>query len=117
MEKCGKVEQKAIADDNFYSVLYGISSHSVHGNWQEILFSHLNKNGEGFEIDLNWTQPRPQIIEGTSFQLLEVIKVFTDSEIKNEVEKEKILNLADDFFTTLSILYVNHERLINKEKE
>jgi hypothetical protein len=108
---------KAIEDDNFYNVLYGISSHSVHGNWQEILFNHLNENDKGFEIDLDWTHPRPQIIEGVSFQLLEVIKVFCETEICNENKKKKLLVKADDFSTTLSILFMNHERLINRDKE
>lgn len=105
---------KAIADDSFYSVFYGISSHSVHGNWQEILFNHLNENDNGFEIDLDWTYPRPQIIEGVSFQLLQVIKIFSETEIRNAIEKKMILDKAEDFLTTLSFLCMNHERLINK---
>lgn len=105
-----------VEDPNFYSILYGLSSHSIHGNWQDLLSNHLNKTEKGFEIDLTWTQPRPQMMEGVSFQLLAVIKIFNKLEIKNEEDRRAISNLVDNFETTLKILLVNHEKLINKGK-
>lgn len=35
-----------VAGEMFYSVFYGIASHSIHGDWQDILFNNLTKPEE-----------------------------------------------------------------------
>lgn len=36
-----KERANLVAGEMFYSVFYGISSHSIHGNWQDILLNNL----------------------------------------------------------------------------
>jgi hypothetical protein len=66
---------------------------------------------------LSWTYPRPQIIEGVLFRVLEVIKVITETEITNKEHKDRIAEFTDLFLTSLSILFMNHEKLINKTQK
>lgn len=37
-------------------------SHSVHGNWQDLLEYHLDSDDTGYMVDLQWHQPRPQLL-------------------------------------------------------
>jgi hypothetical protein len=46
-----------------YLAAFGGTSHSVHGNWQEIYGNHLHwDEKEGFTPNLDWHGPRPQVL-------------------------------------------------------
>lgn len=107
-----------VAGEMFYGVFYGISSHSVHGNWQDILFNHLNKIDDGFEVNLDWNRPRPQIVEAVIALNLDIIITFCDKELNEQngatVIKDKCIELID----YLKLLVESHENLIqNRSKK
>jgi len=93
-----KERANIVAGEMFYSVFYGISSHSIHGNWQDILVNNLKKMEDGFELNLQWNRPRPQIIDGAIILNLDIVKTFCDRELQNDknasliIEKCKTLN-------------------------
>ncbi len=109
-----KDRASVVADEMFYSVFYGISSHSIHGNWQDILFHNLKKIEHVFELNLEWNEPRPQIINGAVILNLDIVKIFCELELKSDttatlvIEKCKILN---DY---LANLIQNHEKWMLK---
>nr|WP_288935657.1 DUF5677 domain-containing protein [uncultured Allomuricauda sp.] len=103
---------EAVAGDQFYKVFYGIASHSIHGNWQDILMNNLSKSSDGFEINLQWNRPRPQIMDGAIILNLLVANTF--------VEKEKLDNkeIYDEKFEMLreylESIQSNHEEFLKK---
>lgn len=103
-----------VAGEKFYSVFYGISSHSIHGNWQDILLNNLKKLEDGFELNLQWNRPRPQIIDGPIILNLDIVKTFCERELQNDttasliLEKCKILNEYHRYLTQ------NHEKWMLK---
>lgn len=103
-----------VGDEMFYSVFYGISSHSIHGNWQDILFNNLKKLEDGFELNLQWNRPRPQIIDGAIILNLDIVKIFCERELQSDstasliIEKCKTLN---DYHSDLT---QNHEKWMLK---
>lgn len=103
-----------VAGEMFYSVFYGISSHSIHGNWQDILLNNLKKIEDGFELNLQWNRPRPQIIDGAIILNLDIVKIFCERELQNDttasliIEKCKTLN---DYHAGLT---QNHEKWMLK---
>lgn len=103
-----------VAGEMFYSVFYGISSHSIHGNWQDILISNLKKLEEGFELNLEWNRPRPQIIDGAIILNLDIVKTFCERELNGNttgnliIEKCKVLN---EYHSDLN---QNHEKWLMK---
>ncbi len=103
-----------VAGEMFYSVFYGISSHSIHGNWQDILLNNLKKIEDGFELNLQWNRPRPQIIDGAIILNLDIVKIFCERELQNDttasliIEKCKTLN---DYHADLT---QNHEKWMLK---
>lgn len=83
-----------VAGEEFYSIFYGISSHSIHGNWQDILTYHLTNSENGFKLNLKWNAAQPQLIDASVLMNLDLIEVlsekFADEDIKEL--KEELLN-------------------------
>ena len=42
--------------------LISMASHSVHGNWQDLISHHLEKDDDGFMPETRWTRARPQYL-------------------------------------------------------
>lgn len=109
-----KERANLVAGEMFYSVFYGISSHSIHGNWQDILLNNLKKVEDRFELNLQWNRPRPQIIDGAIILNLDIVKIFCERELQNDttakliIEKCKILNAYHSELTQ------NHEKWMLK---
>ena len=87
---------KVVAGEQFYSIFYGLSSHSIHGNWQDILMHNLSQEeNEEFKIYLKWNKPRPPIMDGAIGLNLLLTKMFVEKENINSkktyLEKVKIL--------------------------
>ena len=114
--KWKKIKERAdmVAGEMFYSVFYGISSHSIHGNWQDILFNNLKKLEDGFELNLQWNRPRPQIIDGAIILNLDIVKTFCESELNGDTTGKAIIEkckLLSEYHLELS---QNHEKWLTK---
>jgi len=83
-----------VAGDAFYLIFYGISSHSVHGNWQDVLTYHLTNSGNGFKLNLEWTQPQPQMIDAFVSMNLDLVEALAEKFANREIKKikEELLN-------------------------
>ncbi len=103
---------EAVAGDQFYKVFYGISSHSIHGNWQDILMNNLSKEENGFKINLEWNRPRPQIIDGAIILNLILTKTFVEKETleKKEVLLEKV-DLLSQYYGKVQLC---HEKYLKQ---
>lgn len=53
---------KDVGLDQAYLAAFGGGSHSVHGNWMDLLEYHLEDDEEGFSPQLKWRYPRPQLL-------------------------------------------------------
>jgi len=101
-----------VAGEMFYNVFYGLSSHSVHGNWQDILRNNLEKDNDGFKINLKWNETRPQIMDTTILFNLILTKTFLEKEYPNE--NEKYLEKISDLISYQGNLSKEHEKLLNR---
>jgi len=55
---------RAIGLDQAYLAVFGGGSHSIHGNWQDLLEYHLEKiDDNSYRPNIHWHMPRPQILE------------------------------------------------------
>lgn len=99
-----------VAGEEFYSIFYGISSHSIHGNWQDILTYQLTNSENGFKLNLKWNGPQPQLIDASVLMNLDLIELlaekFADEDIKRV--KEELLNYQVD-------LIESHEEYLKKQ--
>jgi phage gpG-like protein len=55
-----KAEELGLADA--YIAAFGLASHGVHGNWQDLLEYQLDYDGTYFRPEFDWHQPRPQYL-------------------------------------------------------
>ncbi len=87
---------KVVGGEQFYNIFYGLGSHSIHGNWQDILFNNLSQEeNDEFKLNLKWNRPRPQIMDGAIGLNLSLTKIFIEKENldnkPNYLEKVKLL--------------------------
>ena len=97
-----------VAGDQFYKVFYGIGSHSIHGNWQDILMNNLTKEDDEFKLNLEWNRPRPQIMDGAIIMNLVLTKSFA--------EKEKLKGL-EFYLEKTELLMKYHSDLTNEHEK
>lgn len=60
----GNLFDRASAIDmkDAYLGVFGLPSHVVHGNWQDLLMYHIDRDGEGFSPRGGWAAPQPEIV-------------------------------------------------------
>lgn len=109
-----KERANLVAGEMFYSVFYGISSHSIHGNWQDILLNNLKKLEDGFELNLQWNRPRPQIIDGAIILNLDIVKIFCERELQNNTTASLIIEKCKTLSNYHLDLTQNHEKWMSK---
>jgi hypothetical protein len=97
----------------FYDFLFGIQSHAIHGNWQDLLFNHLIERNEGFNSNIDWSEPKSQMLEGVISFNLKIIEMFVNREL-NDISKE-INSLLDEMKNYSKLLYIKHEDFLNKK--
>lgn len=99
-----------VAGEKFYGIYYGVSSHSVHGNWQDILLNNLEKEDDGFKLNLEWNLPRPQIMDLAISLNLKVVYDFIEKE--NVTEKDLFSNKTKLLMEYHNDLIQAHENLV-----
>ena len=98
-----------VASMEFYDIFYGIASHSVHGNWQDILLNHLKRKDDMFLLNLTDVRPRPQILDGPIILNLNVTEIFVKTELSNNKFKDILIEKCD-------LLSKHHEKLITRHE-
>lgn len=104
-----KNRAESIAGDQFYSVFYGIASHSIHGNWQDILTNNLEKFEDGFMLNLSWYEPKPQLMDTAIIFNIDIVKVYLEYEFEN-------INYAEQLKRNYNTLLL-YERTLNELHE
>jgi hypothetical protein len=103
---------ESVAGDQFYKIFYGLGSHSIHGNWQDILMNNLTPENDGFKVNLEWNKPRPQIMDGAIGLNLILTKFFVEKE--NFKELTSYLEKIELLMNYQSDLLNEHEKYLKK---
>ena len=65
---------QALGLETAYLAAFGGGSHSIHGNWQDLLEYHLEKTVEGhFRPIFEWHRPRPQLLNAIALHSTETV--------------------------------------------
>lgn len=64
--------------EDAYLAAFGGGSHSVHGNWMDLIEYHLESDEEGFSPQLEWRYPRPQMLSVIAIFATEIISQYID---------------------------------------
>lgn len=85
----------AVNLDEAYLAAFGGGSHSIHGNWMDLLEYHLEFEDGGFHPDCEWTKPRPQML--LALAKLTVETLYTYFDYLGHIEARRLMDdcLAD----------------------
>lgn len=72
---------KSVGLENAYLGAFAGPSHSVHGNWQDLLEYHLEADDDGYVADLKWHKPRPQLLSTLAHLTAETLIAFFVSKL------------------------------------
>ena len=104
-----RAEEIGLSD--WYNISYGISSHSIHGNWQDILTNNLKEVDGGFVLDDKWTNTRPQIIDSSILFNIKVTEAFILKNLISDTYQSKI----DILLKYQKVLINGHEKLLRNK--
>ncbi|MBB5349523.1 hypothetical protein JWG42_14030 [Desulfoprunum benzoelyticum] len=104
---------KDVGLEEAYLAAIGGPSHSVHGNWQELLEYNIELTDGGFVPDLDWHTPRPQLGSAICYQALivtieylEYLRYLSPSKI------EEIIKKLEQLLARVILLDQLHEKFL-----
>ena len=96
-----------------YLAAIGGPSHSVHGNWQELIEYNIEFNENGFVPSLEWHIPRPQLGNAICYQAAIVtIEYLTYLKYLSPKKIKKIIRKLEELLSRILLLEELHERYI-----
>jgi hypothetical protein len=78
---------KEVGLEDAYLGAFAGPSHSVHGNWQDLLEYHLEVEDDGYVSELRWHRPRPQLLTTLALLTVHTLEAFF-SEIVGQASDE-----------------------------
>ncbi|SFI77841.1 hypothetical protein SAMN05421638_1106 [Kaistella treverensis] len=107
-----RLEKISISDDvsQTYNIFYGLSSHSIHGNWQDLIQHHIiQDDDETFTLNYDWNSPRANLLEAVILFNLIVSKDFANKKLQEPAKTEIIesYNILDEYQDFLGLQYDN----------
>ena len=58
----GEYSRALVSQFLVYGAAFGGGSHTIHGNWMDLIDYHLEDVDSGFGPQLKWRRPRPQLL-------------------------------------------------------
>jgi hypothetical protein len=94
-----------------YLAAFGGGSHSVHGNWMDLLEYHLESDEDGFQPQLKWSYPRPQLLFATTIFILSALKDYF-SYVGGEKAATLVEPVLFDFWQRNQMACEAHEKFL-----
>lgn len=98
-----------------YLGLVGGPSHTVHGNWQDLLEYHLDETESGFVPELEWHRPRPQPLFVISILTLQMLEDYVVQLVGEHAKP--LLDDLDDLRERLDLANDEHEHFLSKGRD
>lgn len=98
-----------------YFALFSLLSHTVHGNWQDLITHHLEYENGKFSPRIEWEPSRPQPLFAAALLSAEVNKLFLDKIIPACPDKDRINKMLEDVLSRIKLADRLHEQFLQKE--
>lgn len=106
---------KAVGLEDAYLAVFGGGSHTVHGNWQDLVEYHLEDVDEGsFRADFKWHAPRPQLLDAITLHSTEAAVDF--AQFLAPEDSDPFVDLLRDLQERALLLSGLHEEFLSREK-
>jgi hypothetical protein len=102
---------KIVGLNQAYLAVFGGGSHSIHGNWQDLLEYHLEKlDDHSYRPNMGWRAPRPQLLEALATLTAEVI--FDYLRFLSMPDEHEMFERLDDLRMRIHQLSDLHEKFL-----
>jgi Family of unknown function (DUF5677) len=106
---------QAVGLEAVYLVAFGGGSHTVHGNWQDLVEYHLEDvNENSFRADFTWHAPRPQLLDAITLHAAQAVVDF--AQYLAPAESGPFVDLLRDLQERVLLLSRLHEEFLSREK-
>lgn len=106
---------KAVGLEAAYLAAFGGGSHTVHGNWQDLVEYHPEDvNEDSFRADFKWHAPRPQVLDAITLHAAEAVVDFAQYLAPDE--PGAFVDLLRDLQERVLLLSRLHEEFLSREK-
>jgi hypothetical protein len=108
---------KNVGLEHVYLAAFGGGSHSVHGNWMDLVEYHLDSDENCFKPQLEWRRPRPQILMTVSYLTAKLLQQYflslnepeitklVDDSIENLIHRNRLIDSAHEEFLHRDVLH------------
>jgi hypothetical protein len=103
---------KEVGLEDAYLGAFAGPSHSVHGNWQNLLEYHLDVDGDGYRAELGWHRPRPQLLSTLAHLTMKTLTLFFSHAVGEA--GDEIAQKFPDLEDRLGIFVHLHEEFLAK---
>jgi hypothetical protein len=100
-----------------YILLYGTSSHAVHGNWQDLITFHLTRLGDGFQVNTEWSTPTLQILSAVILLSCDLLRDYATEILPDSESKNELLEFVEDLIQRTILLDITHETFIQNKRK
>jgi Family of unknown function (DUF5677) len=100
--------------DTAYLGVFGGGSHAVHGNWPDLLEYHVIKKPDGFHPQLDWRNPRPQVLTTIALLCIELVREYF-CKIVGTDQVAEVERPLYDFYQRLTFAVKIHEEFLKNK--
>ena len=105
---------KVVGLEKAYMYVFGLQSHFIHGNWQDLVFHHVEYDNDGFLPKPDWCYSKPQALFAVALQSAGVNMFYLDDILPECEDKDQINELLNDVISRTRIANDLHEQFLQK---
>jgi len=94
----------AIGMEDAYLGIFGLPSHVVHGNWQDLLMYHIDRDGEGFSPRGGWAALQPEIILIAALLSCNACEEYLDMVLPQSDDRDSISGMIKDLLVRVHVV-------------
>ncbi len=94
----------AIDMEDAYLGIFGLPSHVVHGNWQDLLMYHIDHDGEGFSPREGWAAPQPEIILAATLLSCYACQDYLDIRLPQSNDRDTLSGMVKDLLVRVLVV-------------
>jgi len=81
---------------DFYVLIYGNTSHAIHGNWQDLINFHLKAFENGFLPNIEFNVPNCKTLNVINLLTCELIKEYSVNVLPSTKKRDKLIHEIED---------------------
>lgn len=94
----------AIGMKDAYLGIFGLPSHVVHGNWQDLLMYHIDRDGQEFSPRGGWAAPQPEIVLMAALLSCNECEEYLDILLPQSDDRDVVSRMVKDLLVRVHVV-------------